>query len=194
MQGTSSGVHLELYLPTLEPAYRLPHRLRGRETSLFDADLFLDDLEDLDLTTQTRQIAEEALQAYRRGLYIACASLLGALSEGAWYSLGERIRGVSGKLDDALDKDATAAVQKQLADRMREAVKGTTADELMSQATLLRELRNFGVHPRVAPRADLMEYFTEEGCGLLIMTTRRYLQKLSDVARRTIDHYVPGAK
>jgi len=49
------------------------------------------------------------LQAYRRGLYLACASLLGALSEGAWYSLGERLRGVSGKLDDALDKDATQA-------------------------------------------------------------------------------------
>jgi hypothetical protein len=193
MQGTSSGVQLELHLPTLEQAYRLPHRLRDREASLFDAELFLDDLEDLGLTAQTRQIAEEALEAYRRGLFIACASLLGALSEGAWYSLGERIRGVSGKLDEALDKDATAVAQKQLADRMRDAVKGTVADELFSQATLLRELRNFGVHPRVAPRADLMEYFTEEGCGLLIMMTRRYLQKLSDVARRTIEHHAPTA-
>lgn len=155
-------------------------------------DLFLDGLEDLGLTDQTRQIADETLQAYRRGLYIGSASLLGALSEGAWYSLGERLRGVSGKLDEALDKDATAVVQKQLADRMRDAVTGTAPDEVFSQATLLRELRNFGVHPRVAPRADLMEYFTEEGCGLLIMTTRRYLQKLSDIARRTIDHHAPG--
>lgn len=190
MQGTSSGVRLELQLPTLQQAYRLPDRLRQREVSLFDADLFLEGLEALDLTAQTRQIAEEALEAYRRGLYIACASLLGALSEGAWYSLGERLRGVSGKLDDALDKDATAVAQKQLADRIREAVRGTVADELLAQATLLRELRNFGVHPRVAPRADLTEYFTEEGCGLLIMTIRRYLQKLSGVAERTIDHHL----
>jgi hypothetical protein len=193
MQGTSSGVRLELQLPTLEPEYRLPHRLRDREPSLFDPDLFLDGLEALALTAQTRQIAEEALQAYRRGLYIACASLLGALSEGAWYSLGERLRGVSGKLDDALDKDATAAVQKQLADRIREAMKGTAADEILAQATLLRELRNFGVHPRVAPRADLTEYFTEATCGLLIMTTRRYLQKLSDVAGRTVSHHLQNS-
>jgi hypothetical protein len=41
------------------------------------------------------------LAAYRQGLFLGCASLLGAASEGAWYAAGEQLRHLDARLTTA---------------------------------------------------------------------------------------------
>jgi len=54
-------------------------------------------------------------------------------------------------------------------------------DELLATASLLRELRNYGVHP-LKVRDDLERYFNEEACGLLLLRTHNYLVNLAAAA------------
>ena len=82
----------------------------------------------------TRCIAE-ALAAYRHGLFLACANLLGAASEAAWYASGERLRELDPQLDKAIDDDRTAKVIDRVAEvlRQRRPLR-TVADDLGSTA------------------------------------------------------------
>ena len=178
-------IHAELRLPALATAYRLSHNLLEKPPWFLDVDLFVADLTELPLSEQLRQILSEAFKAYRNGLFLACASLIGAVSEGAWYALAEPISGETGKLRQALDGDRTAHVQKLLADEFRSVSRaGTGPEEVLAHASVLREIRNFGVHPRENPSDDLTGFFSEEACALLILNTHRYLVKLANLAAR----------
>ncbi|MDQ3913750.1 MAG: hypothetical protein M3323_00240 [Actinomycetota bacterium] len=184
-QTTTGTVRTAVRVPALAGAYRLPHNLLNDPPWFLDVDLFLDDLTDLELSDQLVQILREAFQAFRHGLFLACAGLLGAVSEGAWYAVAEGLAGEKGALRKALDGDRTAHVQKLLADEFRQSPRaGTTPDDLLSHASLLRDIRNFGVHPRGNPVEDLSDYLTEEACALLILNTHRYLQKLAAASAR----------
>lgn len=178
----SSGFQVQLPLPRIDVhAYRLPHRLLGRETWWLDADLFLDPLTDLALLSQTRRSLEEALSAYRRGLFLAALSLLGATSEGAWYAIAEGT-GPSGKLRQALDSGQTSEVIRLTAERLRAVPRlGSQVDGLVAHAELLRDLRNFGIHPSSNDH-HLDRYFTEEEAGTLFLGSWNYFKKLAEVA------------
>jgi hypothetical protein len=54
----------------------------------------------------------------------------------------------------------------------------TLPEELVSTATLMRDLRNYGVHPRAIEDESLERHFTEETGGLLILNVRSYLARL----------------
>lgn len=184
-QTRTGTVRTSIRTPALAGSYRLPHKLLGRQSWFLDADIFLDGISELDLSDQLRRILTEALAAFRYGMFLACASLLGAVSEGAWYAVAERVAGEKGALRKAVDGDRTAQVQKLLADEFRQLpAVGTTPDDLLAHAAVLRDIRNFGVHPRENPSEDLSGYLTEEACALLILNTHRYLQKLASTAAR----------
>jgi hypothetical protein len=162
---------------------RLPHRLVSQPVGRLDPDLFCADLEVLKLDTRTIRCIREALDSYRRELYLACASLLGAASEGAWYASGEKLRHLDPKIDLLLDSDSTAALQAAVTGVLRVRLPKELrweSDYLSTHAELLRALRNYGVHPRASQSADLEHMLNEEACGLLILNTHRYLVRLAD--------------
>lgn len=131
---------------------------------------------------------QEALDSFRRGLYLSSANMLAAASEAAWYTIGEAISPPSKQLTEALDAESTAKVVRLTADHL--ANKGgrvrTVVLELQTNEAYLRTLRNYGLHPRSGTGDDdHEEAFTETGCALLLMQTRGYLVRLRDVARTT---------
>jgi uncharacterized membrane protein (UPF0136 family) len=130
---------------------------------------------------RTARCLGEAVLAYRRGVYLGAASLLGAASEGVWYSAAAKLAERDKELNCQYATHQTAALQGHVAELARQAVKPRyRVDDVIVHAALLREIRNYGVHPR--PEAgDIERYFTEEECGLLFLTTADYLKRLSSV-------------
>jgi hypothetical protein len=180
--GYGAGIYYSTWLPTLAPAYRLAPRLSGEPPGwLVDPDLFTADLEQLDLDDRTRRCIAESLAAYRQGLFLASASLLGAASEGAWHAAGQRLRTLDGQLAKALDNDSPATkVQARVAEVLRQhSALRATVEDLHAQAALLRQLRNYGVHPRAAEAGHLERYFTDSGTAVLLMQTHTYLSRLA---------------
>src|SRR5690348_16538342 len=91
---------------------------------------------------------ERGVAAARRGLYLSAVNLLGAVSEAAWYSIGEAIRDRNAELAQALDENRTAQVQRLVATQLESVRRQrTTVTELRAHAAYLRDLRNYGVHP-----------------------------------------------
>jgi len=101
--------------------------------------------------------------------YMACTALLGVVNEAAWYKAAERIG--TPALAKLIEDGATAKLQARVADFLRGVKRiGTVPDELLAHAAVLRDLRNYGVHPTTV-RDDLERYFTEDTCALLIVET-----------------------
>ena len=183
--GTSTAVATGV--PKMAEGYELTLRMAANVLPIVDVDLFTADLEGLKLDDRALLCVREALEAFRRGLWLSCVSLLGAVSEGAWWRLAESMRGSSAELDRMLEDDRTsaAALIRETADELgRRKGLRTVAAELHSHATYLRELRNYGIHPRAAdPEASQEHAFTEAGCALLLLSTHRYLERLASVSR-----------
>lgn len=157
---------------------------------VLDPDVFSSGIDGIGLDPRTRRCLEEALAAYRRGLYLASVSLLGAVSEGAWYAASERLRGLNDQLDRALDGDATAArIQDRACDVLRQhQVPRATVTDLQATAGRLRDLRNYGVHPRSAEHDSQERFFTEHGSGLLLLDAQRYLTQLAAAVEAALAH------
>jgi hypothetical protein len=183
--GQSGGVRVAVSRPRLSSGYQRSRRYRSDLMPILDADIFSADLGPLGLDQRGLQYVREALEAFRRGLYLSCVNLLGAVSEGAWWRVGEALRGRAKALDDALDDDRVSAAHliRVVADELAK-LKGmkSAAPELHAHATYLRELRNYGIHPRAAdPEANQEYAFTEAGCALLLLETHRYLERLASI-------------
>ncbi len=180
--GYRSAVRRKLPLPNLARAYRLAPRLVDEAAQwFFDPDIFTADLEQLQLDRRARRCIVEALAAFRQGLFLACASLLGAASEGAWYAAGEQLRPLDPQLVKALDADNTAKVIGRVSEVLRQhSALRASIDELQAQAALFRQLRNYGVHPRADETDHLERYFSDSGAGLLLLETYTYLTRLAD--------------
>jgi hypothetical protein len=182
---TTGGYYKRAPAPAIGNAYELPEDRRGMASDLLDADLYIEEIAGL-LGDRGVRCIDEAFHAHRRGLHLAAVNMLGAASEAAWYSLGERLRHHSSALARALDEDRTVtvfrlvqevAVQLRLGRSTRE-----TMDELRSHAAYLRDLRNYGLHPRSSASSDLEEHFTEHAGALLFMNSHRYFKRLAAVA------------
>ena len=175
--GTSGAYHMPVDVPALASGYSgVRHELPNH---LLDIDLFTADLAVLDLNVRTLWCLREALASYRNGLYLSAANLLGAVSEGAWYAAGEQLRHMSDGLAKALDGDRTTQVISRLCEMMRRVGRlRADANELEAHAAYLRDLRNYGVHPRDLASSIHEAVFTEPSLAVLIMQTHRYLGRL----------------
>ncbi|MGI5127474.1 hypothetical protein ACQEVB_11750 [Pseudonocardia sp. CA-107938] len=164
-----------------------PHRLigtpAGTDFRFFDAELYLDGIDDL-LGKRGCRCLGEALDAYRRGLYLSSVNMLGATSEAAWYTIAAAVAQPPAKLAAAIAGDVTAQVIKLTLDHLHTlpGKKPIVLHELGAHAAHLRDLRNYGLHPRDDEDADMEAAFTEFGCALLLMESRRYLVRLRGVA------------
>lgn len=171
------AVDVILTRPALEQAY---HRPSEGGAWYRDPNLFLEDLSGLGLDERAERALRESIRAFNRGLYLAAISLLGVVSEAAWYAAAGQLATHGGRLEDEIRNERTAKVQTLVAGILRDRQAGsrTMPDELLANASLLRELRNYGVHP-VNVRDDLERYLNEEECGLLLLRTHNYLVRLS---------------
>lgn len=175
--------------PKLAPAYILMHRLRDRDQPAFlEESAYTDGIEDL-LGERGLRCISEALAAHRRGLHLAAVNMLGAASEAAWYAIGERLRDGSPALAVSLDEGRTAQVLRLVADNL-EKVKydngrpaRTDVGELRVTAIHLRDLRNYGLHPRDDISTSHEPAFTEAGAALLTLQANRYFHRLREVAQ-----------
>jgi hypothetical protein len=50
----------------------------------------------------------------------------------------------------------------------------------------MRDLRNYGVHPRQGTDGDIEVYFTEDKCGLLFLEAHRHLKHLAKITAQVI--------
>lgn len=181
--GTRGGVPLPLARPRVADAYRLGRRLlddpawRAVRLSLTAVDL------GPLLGSRGERCYSEALEAHRRGLYLAAVNMAGAASEAAWFTLGEAMQD-DAAIAKAMGEDATGRLIKRVVEKLRAAPRmATIADELYAHASYLRDLRNYGLHPRSSSEPDREGAFTESGSLILIMQTQRYLIRLLDAAR-----------
>jgi hypothetical protein len=60
------------------------------------------------------------------------------------------------------------------------------ADALSQFARLMRDIRNYGVHPRQVTDRGIGVYFTEDKCGLLFLEAGRHLKHLAEVTAQAI--------
>lgn len=180
---SSSGIRVPIDRASIAQAYMLAEP--AEVPWWMDPDLFVEELAGLDLTERAERALREALRAYRRRLYMACTALLGVVNEAAWYKAAERIG--SSALAKLIEDGATAKLQAKVAESLRQVDRiGTIPDELLAHAAVLRDLRNYGVHPR-SVRDDLERYFSEDTCALLIMETHHHLTTLGGAVDKALE-------
>jgi hypothetical protein len=185
LPGYSSGVRIEVHRPAvLSDVVQLPHRLRQHGLWGIEPDIFIADLAPLGLDPRTQRSLREAIESYRRGVFLAAASQLGAAVEGAWYAAGQCLRSAAPAVDQLVDGDRTAQLQSAVTDALRNSLPGNRkweTDSLSQFARLMRDIRNYGVHPRQLTDGDIEIYFEEDKCGLLFLEAHRHLKRLAEV-------------
>lgn len=183
LPSSSAGVRVGVHRPAvLSDVVRLPHRLRQQGLWGIEPDIFIADLGPLGLDPRTERSLREAIESYRRGVFLAAASQLGAGVEGAWYAAGQRLRSAAPAVDQFVDSDRTAQLQSAVTDALRDSLPGNRrweADSLSQFARLMRDIRNYGVHPRHLSDGDIEIYFEEDKCGLLFLEAHRHLKRLA---------------
>ena len=113
LPGYSAGQRLRLHQPAaLSDVVQLPHRLRQQCLWGSEPDIFIADLASLGLDPRTERSLREAIESYRRGVFLGASSLLGAAVEGAWYAAGQRLRATVPQVDALVDGDRTAHVDR----------------------------------------------------------------------------------
>lgn len=50
----------------------------------------------------------------------------------------------------------------------------------------MRDIRNYGVHPRQVTDGDIEVYFTEDKCGLLFLEAHRHLKHLAELTAQAL--------
>ncbi len=185
LPSSSAGVRIGVHRPAvLSDVVRLPHRLRQQGLWGIEPDIFIAGLGPLGLDPRTERSLREAIESYRRGVFLAAASQLGTAVEGAWYAAGQRLRSAAPAVDQLVDSDRTAQLQSAVTDALRDSLPGNRrweADSLSQFARLMRDIRNYGVHPRHLSDGDIEIYFEEDKCGLLFLEAHRHLKRLAAI-------------
>lgn len=192
---TAGGYNAPRLVMSVAGAYVLAGPAPSDGAGLLDADVYTAEIADL-LGERGVRCVVEAFRAHRRGLHLAAVNMLGAASEAAWYSLGERLRDRSTQLANALDDDRTAAVIARVHDQLVQLKPGGVTrdalEELRSHAAYLRDLRNYGLHPRGRVSGDLEHHFTEHAASLTFMASHRYFMRLAAIAENLPDAVAAG--
>lgn len=133
-------------------------------------------------------IVRESRRALQRGLYLASSSLLAAASEAAWFNLARAVPSPSGALakrvEDGRDVAEIIRLTEQRLRELRPSPGSATVTEVVTQAHMLRDVRNYALHPVEPHDGDRETWLTETGATLLAISARRYFVKLADLRNR----------
>ncbi len=128
----------------------------------------------------------EAGEAYRRGLPVASAILIGVASEAAWVELAAAAAAKTSH-DDLLallasERSRAAALAARVGDVLKTSLKVSPfeIDRLLTEAAHIRDLRDHAVH-EPSRRFD-EQLFTPAKVGLLLETAVDYFRRLYALA------------
>lgn len=90
--GQEGGFSLDhLFLPVPSSILLPPSVSKGDRQTLTDPDLFLHSLEIHDIDKEVEDSLRESVRCFKHELFLACLTMLGRASEGAWIELGLRL-------------------------------------------------------------------------------------------------------
>ena len=190
--GGSSGVPVLVHSPIVGnpneyhrfmPVRRDP---AGSEV-LLPVEELLDGLDDI-LGARGVTMVRESRRALQRGLYLASSSLLAAASEAAWFNLARAVpnapSALAKKVIDGRDVAEVIRLTEQKLRELKPSPGGATITEVVTQAHMYREVRNYALHPVEDHDGDRETWLTETGATLLAIASRRYFVKMTALQRR----------
>ena len=135
-------------------------------------------------------LVRESRRALQRGLYLASSSLLAAASEAAWFNLARAIQAPAPALAKKVGEGRDIAEVIRLTEQRLREVKpspgSATITEVVTQAHMFREVRNYALHPVEEHDGDRETWLTETGATLLAISARRYFVKLAGLLDRSV--------
>ena len=138
---------------------------------------------DLDAVLGPRgmQLVRESRRSLQRGLFLAALSLLAAASAAAWFNLARTVPQPGAKLQTLITGGRDLAEVIRLTEQHLQGIgRGRSLiTEVVSQAHLFREIRNYALHPVEEHDTDREAWLTETGATLLAIAARRYFVKLA---------------
>jgi hypothetical protein len=133
-------------------------------------------------------MVRESRRALQRGLYLASSSLLAAASEAAWFNLARAVpsppQTLAKKVEDGRDLAEVVRLTEQKLRELKPSPGSATITEVVTQAHMFREVRNYALHPVEDHDDDRETWLTETGATLLAIAARRYFVKLADLRGR----------
>ena len=131
-------------------------------------------------------LVRESRRALHNGLYLASSSLLAAASEAAWFNLARSVPGRGAKLTSLVDGGRDVSEVIRLTSQHLSALPRSQAlvTEVVAQAHLFRDIRNYALHPVEDDDEDRQTWLTESGATLLAIAARRYFVRLSELQAR----------
>ena len=140
---------------------------------------------DLILGARGMTMVRESRRALQRGLYLASSSLLAAASEAAWFNLARAVpsppQALAKKVDEGRDVAEVIRLTEQKLREIKPSPGSATITEVVTQAHMFREVRNYALHPVEEHDGDRETWLTETGATLLAIAARRYFVKLASL-------------
>jgi hypothetical protein len=189
--GGASSVPVVVHSPYIGDHGSTPRFVSVRPTADDSVDVLLPVEEmiaglDAVLGPRGMQLVRESRRSLHRGLYLAASSLLAAASEAAWFNLARAVKQPGAKLQGLIESGRDIAEVIRLTEQHLTEIRVVRSliTEVVSQAHLFREIRNYALHPVEEHDADRETWLTETGATLLMISARRYFVKLSRLHAR----------
>jgi hypothetical protein len=143
---------------------------------------------DVILGARGMTMVRESRRALHRGLYLASSSLLAAASEAAWFNLARAVptppQVLAKKVDEGRDVAEVIRLTEQKLREIKPSPGSATITEVVTQAHMFREVRNYALHPVEDHDGDRETWLTETGATLLAIAARRYFVKMAGLRER----------
>lgn len=161
----------------------------GLDEVLLPAEEILTGLDDI-LGPRGMDLVRESRRALHRGLYLASSSLLAAASEAAWFNLARVVAAPGSKLAALIEagRDTSEVIRLTEQNLNRLPRSQALVTEVVAYAQLMRDIRNYALHPVDDHDRDRQVWLTETGATLLAIAARRYFVRLSELQSRLRDH------
>lgn len=143
---------------------------------------------DVILGARGMTMVRESRRALQRGLFLASSSLLAAASEAAWFNLARAVPSppptLARKVDEGRDVAEVIRLTEQKLREIKPSPGSATITEVVTQAHMFREVRNYALHPVEEHDGDRETWLTETGATLLAIAARRYFVKMAGLRDR----------
>ncbi len=188
--GAGGGIDTPIPLAAVHQSYGLTVAFREKYYRLASGDVYLSYLNQTQLTSRAKRCLQEAINAFRHGLYLSATMNAGAASESMWMELGRlvNVKSPTQKLTDELMKkhpnistiieETWSALRHHHATTVLPTIFINATDQIIFKewADRLRDRRNYAMH---SDDAGIEEpRFTHNETGMLLLDAANYYNKL----------------